>query len=97
MSLVASIDVKKNEPGLLSFCRTHALPFRTYSADELKAVKGEFSHSDFVEQQVGVDNVCERSAIRAGGSQLIISKTSRHGITLAVAVTNYRVFFADED
>ncbi|MEE0954969.1 MAG: cobalt-precorrin 5A hydrolase [Eubacterium sp.] len=95
VSMAASIDVKKDEPGILSYCRTHGLPFRTYSAEELKAVPGKFSHSDFVEQKVGVDNVCERSAIRAGGRHLLISKTSRNGITLAVAMTNYKVYFED--
>lgn len=95
VSMVASIDVKKDEPGLVSYCRTHALPFHTYSAEELRAVPGNFSHSDFVEQHVGVGNVCERSAIRAGGRELLVTKTSRHGITLAIAMTNYRVFFAD--
>ena len=41
------------------------LDFWTYSAEELQAVEGEFTGSDFVKKQVGVDNVCERAALRA--------------------------------
>ena len=34
--------------------------FLTYSAEELKQVKGRFSESSFVKEKTGVDNVCER-------------------------------------
>lgn len=41
---VSSIDLKKEEPGILAFCQKYQLPFVTYSAEELLQVKGEFSH-----------------------------------------------------
>ena len=56
----ASIDIKQNEPGLLLFCEKHGLPFRTFTAEQLQDAQGEFSRSAFVQQTVGVDNVCER-------------------------------------
>lgn len=90
---VASIDLKKDEPGILSFCRTHDLPFVTYSAAQLSAVPGEFTESRFVYEQTGVGNVCERSAIRAGGERLLVRKTSRHGMTAAIAEVSYRILF----
>ena len=89
---VASIDLKADEPCILAFCKTHELPFQTYSAEELKRVKGEFQHSPFVEKTVGVDNVCERSAMASGGS-LRIKKQARDGMTMAAAVLDWRCEF----
>ncbi|MEE8885649.1 MAG: cobalt-precorrin 5A hydrolase [Eubacteriales bacterium] len=87
---VASIDVKKDEPGLLHFCRVHNVPFHTYSAEELKKLNGSFTRSDFVEETIGVDNVCERSAVIDKHGDLIIRKKAADGVTLAVAL-NRRV------
>ncbi len=63
---VASIDVKKDEDGIKRFCKEYNIPFLTYIADELKEVQGDFETSDFVLENVGVDNVCERAAVKAG-------------------------------
>lgn len=61
---VASIDLKKEETGLLEFCETRNVPFETYAAEELQAVPGTYSASEFVSGVTGVDNVCERSAVK---------------------------------
>ena len=81
---LATIDVKKEEAAFLRFCEKYRLPLLTYSAEELKAVPGRFAHSDFVEKTVGVDNVCERAAARAGG-RLLRGKTVMAGATFALA------------
>ena len=60
---VTSIDIKKEETAIVALAKHLGVPFAVYSAEQLKACKGEFSASAFVEAQVGVDNVCERSAI----------------------------------
>ena len=59
---VASIDIKKEEPGILAFCRKYRLPFITFPAEELLAASGEYEESAFVKKTVGVGNVCERAA-----------------------------------
>lgn len=84
---IASIDVKKDEPGIIEFANRNRIPFLTYSAEELNALSGEFTASEFVEKTVGVDCVCERAAMLAAGeSALMISrKQSYGGITLAFA------------
>ena len=87
-----TIDVKKEEPGLMSFCKKHGWPLHTYTADELSALDGEFTKSDFVQHTVGVDNVCERSACMAGGT-LIQKKYSEDGVTVAIAQQSYVVSF----
>lgn len=80
----ASIDLKKDEPGLLEFCGNWNLPFYPYSAGELRRAPGEFHRSELVQQVTGVDNVCERAAVIAGGT-LILPKQAANGVTVAVA------------
>lgn len=81
----ATIDVKQNEEGLLQFAQAYNFPLKFYSAQELTKVQGEFSSSGRVFQAVGVDNVCERAAALCGGSgKLIMPKTARDGVTVAV-------------
>lgn len=86
---ICSIDLKKEEPGLLAFAQAHGWRLETYSAQELAAVPGEFSASGFVKSVTGVDNVCERSALLGSGGTLIIKKNAGDGITMAVAVEPY--------
>ncbi len=42
INMIASIDVKKDEPGIKEFCDRNRIDFVTYTADELMAVQGEF-------------------------------------------------------
>ncbi len=83
---IASVDLKKDEQGLLNFARKYKLPAVFYAAAELQNVEGDFTPSAFVQSVVGVSNVCERSAVLdSGGGRLLLRKTSLNGVTLAVA------------
>lgn len=82
---VVSIDLKKEEAGLLEFCETRKVPFEAYAAEELQAVPGTYSASEFVSGVTGVDNVCERSAVKYAsehgmnqGEQLL-GRQAKHG------------------
>lgn len=88
----ASVDLKAAEPGLLTFCREAALPVRFYTAAELRAVAGDFTPSDFVKTVTGVDNVCERAALAEGGT-LLVRKTARNGVTVALGAEDWEVRF----
>ena len=90
ISAVASIDLKKNEPGLLDLCAAHGWPLKTYPAEQLREVEGQFTPSAFVKGVTGVDNVCERSAVLASGGTLCQGKTARDGITMALALAPYQ-------
>ena len=82
---VATIDIKRDEDGLLMFAKAHQLPLSFYSAGELNRVPGDFSFSERVLQATGVGNVCERAAVLCGGhGELILRKTARNGVTVAV-------------
>lgn len=89
---IASIDVKKNEEGLLFFADELNIPAVFFSADELNSVKGDFEDSEFVKKTVGTGNVCERSAALAGG-RIIIKKTVENSVTIAVAQSDWEVIF----
>ncbi|MBQ9827497.1 MAG: cobalamin biosynthesis protein, partial [Lachnospiraceae bacterium] len=68
----ASIDLKREELGILEFCDKRGIPFITYSAEELNSVPGDFEASDFVRSITGTDNVCERSAVKAAGEGAVL-------------------------
>ena len=88
----ASIDLKAEESGLLAFCQEWKLPVTFYSAEELKAIPGDFIPSAFVQSITGVDNVCERAAL-IGAEKLIVKKTARNGVTVALAEEHWEVHF----
>ena len=48
--------------------------------------------SDFVKKITGIDNVCERSAVLAGG-RLIKKKKAADGVTVALAAADWRAVF----
>ena len=84
VAAAATIDLKKDEPGLLSFCAARGLPLHTFPAEALAAAEGDFTPSDFVKSVTGVDNVCERAAVCAGG-RVVVPKQAKNGVTVAVA------------
>ena len=92
---LASVDLKKDEQGLLAFAKKYRLAAHFYTAEELNAVEGEFTPSAFVKSVVGVSNVCERSAVRdSNGGRLLLRKTSCDGVTLAVAAEDLELDFS---
>jgi len=83
---VGTIDLKRDEEGLLAFCRRRGLSLTFYTAEELAAVPGDFASSSFVRQTTGVDNVCERAAAAlADGGAILVPKQAENGVTVAVA------------
>lgn len=92
VACVCSIDLKKEEPGLVEFAKRWEIPLRTYTGEELRGVVGDFTPSAFVSQITGVDNVCERSAcLGSGQGILVIKKHAQDGVTVACAVREWSV------
>ena len=85
---ICSIDLKKDEEGMLDLTGSLHRPFVVYTADQLNQVEGVFSSSEFVAGITGTDNVCERSAL-AGcapwSGQLLMRKVAEDGMTAAIA------------
>lgn len=90
---LSSVEQKAEERGFLGWSRKERIPFVTYSAEELNQVEGSFTGSDFVKRTIGVDNVCERAALRAceNGGTLIVKKEAEDGMTLAIAKRDWRI------
>ncbi len=91
LKAVASIDIKNNEPALVSFAEHHSIPFMTFTAGELQNVPGKFSASERVKHFTGTDNVCERACVLAAGEGAVLlrSKCVYNGITFALARSVY--------
>ena len=88
----ASIDLKRDEEGLLAFCGERRWPVGFYSAGELAAVEGRFASSERVLRVTGVDNVCERAAM-VGAKRLVVGKSVCEGVTVALAVEEWAARF----
>ena len=59
---LGSIDLKREEAGLLELADSLGVEFLTYSAESLQEISAVSSSSEFVRGVTGVDNVCERAA-----------------------------------
>lgn len=91
---VATIDIKTKEPAIMTLCDKYKLKLMSFTSDELKEAKGEFTSSDFVKSIVGVDNVCERAAFLASNhGEILQRKTSSSGVTIAIAKKEWRCRF----
>ena len=89
---ITSITLKSDEEGLLAYCADMNDPVGFYTPEQLAALDGVFTSSEFVRSTVGVDNVCERSA-SFGGNRIIVKKNARNGVTVAVAEQPWEVEF----
>lgn len=83
---ITTIDRKRGETAILSLAEAWNLPVEAFSAEELAAQEGTFTGSEFVREVTGVDNVCERSVLAGGSSEILIPKYAREGITASVGV-----------
>ena len=92
---LSSISQKRDERGIIEWCRKEGIPFLTYTAEELQGVNGDFTESSFVKAQVGVGNVCERAAVKACGEngKLLVPKVAENGMTIAIARREWKVYF----
>ena len=97
---IASIDVKKEEPGLVSLAADLGVPLQTFSAEELEKTELEnwtFMESDRVREYVGTGNVCERAAAAAGAGKILRGKTAKDGMTICVGMRPVELCWKPDD
>ncbi len=86
---VATIDKKKDEPGLVAYCESINCELIYYSAEELNSVEytGMSKPSEHVYKYVGAYGVAEPAALLCAGkgSGLITNKIKSGNMTLAIA------------
>jgi cobalt-precorrin 5A hydrolase len=84
--LLASADIKADEPGLLQAARELGVPLRLIASEEIANAAKAFEHSEFVSEKVGLPAVAEPAALLAGRrTQLLLAKTIQSGVTVAIA------------
>ncbi|MCL5961735.1 MAG: precorrin-3B C(17)-methyltransferase, partial [Chloroflexi bacterium] len=84
--LLASVDIKASEAGLLQAAAEMRVPIRFVSLDSIAAFGGDYTRSQYVTDSIGVAGVCEPAALISGRkARLILPKTKFPGITVAIA------------
>ncbi len=82
---IVSIDVKKNENGIIELAESLKCPFETFTREQIKQVEDKYEKSEFVFKTLGVYSVCE-PCVDLAGAQVIVSKIKHEGMTLAIGV-----------
>ena len=85
---LATIELKREEPGLIEAARALNVPLRFFKAEKLESVSVP-NPSHKPKDHVGVKSVCEAAAILgAKGGSLILPKRKTKNVTLAVALVS---------
>jgi len=86
VGLVASVDLKRGEPGIVALAAELGVELRTFPADVL-AGQDVPTPSDVVAQAVGTPSVAEAAALVAAGpgAQLVVPKRRSSEATVAIA------------
>jgi cobalt-precorrin 5A hydrolase len=86
LKCVATIDLKKDEKGILEFCSDSRLELKIVPREDIAKIEDAFQGSEFVKQNVGVASVAEPCAILAcKNGTLVCTKKAYSGITLALS------------
>lgn len=85
LKAVGSIDLKKEEPGLVQLAEEFKVPFLTWPSYELDRVSEDFEQSEFVRKITGTGAVSMPSGFLASGrGTCLVPKRAEEGITLSV-------------
>jgi cobalt-precorrin 5A hydrolase len=88
VAVVGTSVVKEDEIGLLAMVEQMNVPLATYGNEELQRCidTHRLDTAEFVEEKIGVGNVCEAAALLASGAdKLLLAKTVYDKITVAIA------------
>ncbi|QEK11816.1 cobalt-precorrin 5A hydrolase [Crassaminicella thermophila] len=82
---IATVDVKKNEEGIIQAAKLLGVPLVIVDREKIKEVEDQFKGSEFVKKRIGVCAVSEPVAFLSSESgQMIQKKKVYDGITIAV-------------
>lgn len=95
LKAVCSVDIKAQERGLLEAVKALGIPLKLFSRaqirDKFKTEKG-LSRSEFVQEKIGVEGVCEPTALLGGNSaHLILPKTLWPKVAVAIAEDKWQL------
>ncbi|HEY0341456.1 MAG TPA: cobalamin biosynthesis protein, partial [Steroidobacteraceae bacterium] len=87
---LATVDLKAEEPGLLSFSQRHAIPLRIIAKHQIEGRSWVSQPSDWVRQSVGLDGVCEPCALIASTrGRLVVPKIALDGVAVAIVADDW--------
>lgn len=81
---IGTVEVKKDEKGIIDAAEYFNCPMKIFTIDEIKEVEDKFHKSQFVKDTIGVYSVSEPCAYLLGG-ELITSKSKYNGITISIS------------
>lgn len=82
---IATVDVKKDEEGIIQAAKALNVPLVTIDRESIREVEHQFEGSPFVKKSIGVGAVCEPVAFLSSGRGNMIQKKKKYGgITIAV-------------
>ena len=88
ISAIGSLDLKADEPAMLSLAKQFNVPFRVFDKDTLATFSDIVTDpSDIVEAEVGTPSVSEASALALAGegAELVVTKVKSANATIAIA------------
>ncbi len=86
LAKITSVDLKKDEPGLLSLTIALGVPLVFHSRDALNRVRHVPNPSAMAAKHIGVKSVCEAAALlTAVGGTLMVPKQKSPNVTVAIA------------
>ena len=87
IDFLASVELKRDEIGLLEFAKSLRREIKFMSVEELQRTVKQYnlSESKFVKQTVGVGNICEAAALSiAVRGRVVLPKTKFESVTVAL-------------
>jgi len=86
VKMLASVEDKKDEIGLLSFAKKRGLKIKFFTRERLLKGKTPSGASETVFRNLGVYGVCEPAALLAAGAKkLLVAKKKTKNATIAIA------------
>jgi len=83
---IATIDIKKDEAGILELSKALGVPIIFYNNKTLNQVDSIQNPSNYAKKYTGAKSVCEAAAILAADTgDLIVSKKKTRNVTIAIA------------
>ena len=86
LGIIGTVDIKKDEIGIIESARHFNVPLKIISRDEIKKIEDKFETSDFVRKTIGVGAVSAPCSILASTKKgdILIEKFRKDGVTISV-------------
>lgn len=81
---IATIEIKKEEKGIIDTAKYYNLPLKIFTIKEIEKIEEMFEKSQFVKDTIGVYSVSEPCAYLLGGN-IILPKSKHNGITISIS------------